>query len=284
MRFWERIKAFLVSGGGILCVFLSLTFLFVLVSQVLIGGLSVLNWKFLSSYPSRFPEEAGVLSAIAGTFWLMSLTALIAIPLGIMTGVFLEEYLQRGFWAKILRINVYNLAGVPSILYGVLGLGIFVRAMGLGRSVLAGALTASFMILPVIIVATAEAIRAVPNSLRHAAFAVGATKRQVIWGHVLPSASPGIITGVILALARAMGEAAPLILVGALTFVAFVPKSVMDSFTVLSIQIFNWADRPQVAFHALAAGGIILLLLITLGMNAIAIYFRTKAVKPRRIR
>jgi phosphate transport system permease protein len=275
----EKVKSALLEWGGALCIFLGLAFLLMLIIQILVQGLGSLDIQFLTSYPSRFPERSGVLSALTGTLWLMGLTALISIPLGIMTAVFMEEYLPTGFWTRVLRLNIFNLAGVPSILFGVLGLAIFVRWFGMGRSLLAGALTISLMILPTIIVATGEALRSVPAAIRQAAFGVGATRRQVVWGQVLPVAMPGIITGVILALSRAIGEAAPLIMVGALTFVAFVPTNVFDSFTTLSIQIFSWASRPQVEFQEVAAAGIILLLLITLGMNALAIYLRIRSSK-----
>jgi phosphate transport system permease protein len=281
MTLGERIKSGLLEWGGALCIFLSLAFLLILIVQILVQGLSSLDIQFLTSYPSRFPERSGVLSALAGTLWLMGLTAVVSIPLGIMTAVFMEEYLPGGFWTRALRLNIFNLAGVPSILFGVLGLAVFVRGFEMGRSLLAGALTISLMILPTIIVATSEALRSVPAAIRQAAFGVGATRRQVIWGQILPVAMPGIITGVILALSRAIGEAAPLIMVGALTFVAFVPTNVFDSFTTLAIQVFSWASRPQVEFQEVAAAGIILLLLITLGMNALAIYLRIRSSKVR---
>lgn len=281
MTMRERWLSGLLRWGGALCIFLSLAFLFILIVQILLQGLSSLNAQFLTSYPSRFPDRSGVLSALAGTLWLMGLTALISIPIGIMTAIFIEEYLPQGFWTRAFRLNIFNLAGVPSILFGVLGLAVFVRGFEMGRSILAGALTISLMILPTIIVATCEALRSVPGSIRQAAFGVGATRRQVVWGQVLPVALPGIITGVILALSRAIGEAAPLIMVGALTFVAFVPTNIFDSFTTLSIQIFSWASRPQVEFQQVASAGIILLLLVTLGMNALAIYLRIRSSKLR---
>jgi len=281
MKRLERMKSIAFQWGGLLCVLLSLSFLFLLIAQIFQQGAGAIDGHFLTSYPSRFPERSGVLSALAGTFWLMILTALVSIPLGVMTAVYIEEYLASGLWARLLRINIFNLAGVPSILFGVLGLAVFVRAFEMGRSLMAGALTVSLMILPTIIVASCEALRAVPLSLRQAAFGVGATRRQVVFGQVLPAAVPGIVTGVILALSRAMGEAAPLIMVGALTYVAFVPTSVSDSFTTLAIQIFTWASRPQEDFQRLAAGGIILLLVVTLGMNACAVYLRIKSSRMK---
>ncbi len=245
-----------------------------LIYQVSVLGLPWLDSQFLSSFPSRFPEKAGIKSALAGTLWLVSMTAAIAIPIGVLTAVYLEEYAKPTRFTELININIANLAGVPSIVYGILGLAIFVRFFQLERSVLAGALTMSLLILPVIIIAAKEAIRAVPGSLRQAAFAVGATRWQVIRAHVLPSALPGILTGVILAISRAIGETAPLIMIGALTYVAFVPEGPMDEFTALPIQIFNWTSRPQEDFHELASAGIVVLLLVLLMMNALAVYIR----------
>jgi len=205
------------------------------------------------------------------------LTALLSVPLGVGAAVYLEEYATPSRATRILEVNLANLAGVPSIIYGMLGLAVFVRSFGMGRSVLAGALTMSLLILPVIVVASREAIRTVPSSLRQAAFALGATRWQAVRHHVLPAALPGILTGVILAMSRAIGETAPLVVVGALAYVAFVPSHPMDDFTVLPIQIFHWASRPQPEFHALAAAGIIVLLAVLLLMNATAVWIRNRA-------
>jgi len=239
-------------------------------------GAGWLSIKFLDSFPSRFPEQAGIKSALWGSIWLMLLTALIAIPLGVGAAIYLEEYAGRNKFTKIIEINISNLAGVPSIVYGILGLALFVRGMALGRSVLAGALTMALLILPIIIISSQEAIRAVPSSIREASYALGATKWQTIKHHVLPAALPGILTGNILALSRAMGEAAPLIMIGALTFIAFTPESPFDPFTALPIQIFNWASRPKVEFQYLAAAGILVLLGLLIAMNAAAIIIRNK--------
>jgi phosphate transport system permease protein len=255
---------------------LSVLILAVLLIQILSTGLGWLDWQFLTSFPSRFPEKAGIKSALVGTLWLILLVATIAIPVGVSTAIYLEEFMQRGKLAKIIEINIANLAGVPSIVYGILGLAIFVRALMLGRSLLAGALTMSLLILPTIIIATREALVAVPDSIRFAAYSLGATKWQTVWHHVLPASFPGIMTGIILALSRAIGETAPLIMIGALTFVAFLPEGVMDSFTALPIQIYNWVSRPQTEFHELAAAGIVTLLLVLLLMNATAIAIRSK--------
>ena len=240
-------------------------------------GLPTLSWDFLNSFPSRFPQQAGIKAALVGSLWLIGLTALFALPTGVAAGVWLEEIARRGRLSRIIEVNISNLAGVPSIVYGLLGLGLFVRALDLGRSVLAGSLTMALLVLPIIIINTREALRAVPSSQREAAYALGATRSQVIWTVVLPAALPGIFTGVILALSRAIGETAPLITIGALTFIAFLPESPFDPFTVLPIQIFNWVSRPQPGFHALAASGIIVLLVVLLSMNALAIYLRDRA-------
>ena len=251
----------------------------ILLYQIISDGYRWVDWQFMTSYPSRFPEKAGILSAFVGTLWLVSLTALLAIPTGVLAAIYLEEYAPKNRWTQFIEVNIANLAGVPSIVFGMLGLALFVRFMGLNRSVIAGAMTMSLLILPVIIIAAKEAIRAIPNSLRQAAFALGATRWQVVSAHVLPAAMPGILTGIILALSRAIGETAPLIMIGALTYVAFLPESPMDEFTALPIQIFNWTARPQETFHELAAGGIIVLLGVLLVMNALAVYIRYRGSK-----
>jgi phosphate transport system permease protein len=259
--------------------FLAVGILAVLIYEVTITGISWLDWQFMTSFPSRFPEKAGILSAFVGTLWLVTLTALFAIPTGVLAAIYLEEYAPKNKLTVFIEVNIANLAGVPSIVYGILGLAVFVRFFELNRSVVAGALTMSLLIMPVIIIAAKESIRAVPSSLRQAAFAVGATRWQVVSAHVLPSALPGILTGVILALSRAIGETAPLIMIGALTYVAFLPEGPMDEFTALPIQIFNWTARPQETFHELAAAGIIVLLAILLLMNATAVYIRYRGSK-----
>jgi len=258
---------------------LSFGFLAVLLVDVFRDGWSALSWNFFTEFPSRFPAKAGILSALMGTLWIIALTGLFAVPIGIATAIFLEEMAPRGLVTRLIRLNIHNLSGIPAIVYGMLGLGLFVRAFELGRSIWAGAATMALMILPIIIIATAEAIRSVPDSIRWAAFGVGASKSQVVLSHVLPEAFPGIMTGIILSLSRAVGEAAPLILIGALSFVAFVPHSPSSPFTVLAIQIFNWAGRPEDEFRVLAAGGIIVLLAVTLSMNALAIYLRARTAR-----
>ena len=270
-RFFDRICEMVTWLGNIL--------LLVLLYQIFSDGLKWLDVDFLSSFPSRFPERAGILSALAGTLWLISLVAIISIPIGVATAIFIEEFGGKGKLVQFIDINISNLAGVPSIVYGIIGLTIFVRGLALERSLISGALTMSLLILPVIIIASKEAIRTVPVSIRHAAIALGATQWQTVWSHVLPASFPGILTGVILALSRAIGETAPLIMIGALTYVAFVPEGPMDSFTALPIQIFNWVSRPQQEFHELAAAAIIVLLVVLLAMNSLAIFIRYKMEK-----
>jgi phosphate transport system permease protein len=268
-------------GGAARFGFLAAT----LVGLVVLGILLVTIWQdgsayltreFLTGFPSRFPERAGIRAALFGSLWILVLTAAFSFPLGLGTAIWLEEYAPDNRLTRVIQTNIANLAGVPSIVYGILGLAIFVRALGLGRSVIAGALTLALLILPVVIIASQEAIRAVPNSIRLGAYALGATRWETVRHHVLPIAVPGILTGTILALSRAIGETAPLIMIGALAFVPFVPRGLGDSFTVLPIQIFNWISRPQAEFHALAAAGIIVLLGVLLTLNAAAILLRNR--------
>ncbi|MBI5292430.1 MAG: phosphate ABC transporter permease PstA [Chloroflexi bacterium] len=256
-----------------------LVVLAVLIVDVLAKSRGWLDWQFLTSFPSRKPEAAGVLSALAGSLWLVALTALFSFPVGLAAAIYLEEYAPSNWITTLIQTNIANLAGVPSIVYGLLGLGIFVRTLGLGRSLLAGALTMSLLVLPTIIIASREAIRAVPPSLRHASLALGGTRWQTVWHTVLPMAFPGILTGAILALSRAIGETAPLITIGALTYIAFLPDGPMSAFTVLPIQIFNWTSRPQADFRNLAAAGIVLLLVVLLSANALAILLRDRLQK-----
>jgi phosphate transport system permease protein len=254
----------------------------VLIADVIHDGWRALSWDFLTSYPSRRPEQAGILSALVGSFYILILVALIAFPLGVAAAIYLEEFAPKNRLTATIEINLSNLAAVPSIVYGLLGLGVFVRTFVLGRSLLAGALTLSLLVLPIIIIASREALRAVPPSIREAGLALGASHWQTVRLFVLPAALPGILTGTILALARAIGETAPLITIGALTYVAFTPKSLFDPFTVLPIQIFNWISRPQPAFHERAAAGIIVLLAVLLLFNSLAIFLRARL--QRRIR
>jgi len=257
----------------------SITVLAILLVDVARDGLRWVSWDFLTHFPSRIPERAGIKSAVLGSLWMMGLTAGISFPLGVGAAIYLEEYSPRNWITRLLQTNIANLAGVPSIVYGILGLAIFVRFFGFGRSVLAGAATLALLVLPVVIIAAQEALKAVPTSLREASYGVGATKWQTIRHQVLPVALPGILTGTILSLSRAIGETAPLIMIGALTFIAFSPTSPMDPFTVLPIQIFNWTAKPQAEFHELAAGAIVVLLFVLIVMNAGAIILRNKFQK-----
>jgi len=261
---------------GISCTLLGILVLVIFLGNILIEGLGRIDWDFITNLPSRRANRAGILTAWTGTAWILGLTALIAIPLGISAGIYLQEYGARNRFARIIELNIANLAGVPSIIYGLLGLQIFVRTMKMGGSLLAGACTLALLILPIIIVSTREALKAVPNSLREASYGMGATKWQTIWYQILPAASGGILTGIILALSRAVGETAPLIVIGALAYVPFVAESPMDEFTVLPIQIFNWVSRPQEAFLVNAAAAIIILLALTFAMNGIAVYLRNR--------
>ncbi len=264
---------------GIISTFFGLLLLAVFIGFILYQGLGRLNFDFITALPSRIPERAGIYTALAGSLWILALSIIFSVPLGIAAAIYLEEYIPEGKFSKFLEINISNLAGVPSIIYGLLGLQIFSMFPGLNGSLLAGAFTLSLLILPIIIVAAREAIRAVPSSIKDAAYALGATKWQTIRHQTLPAAFGGIMTGIILALSRAVGEAAPLIVVGAMAYVPFVPKSPIDQYSVLPIQIFNWISRPQHGFVINAAAGIIVLLVITFSMNALAVYLRNKNQK-----
>lgn len=249
-----------------------------LLFDILSRGLSGLDWSFITSMPSSRPARAGILPALLGTLWVIVLTALIALPVGVGTAIYLEEYANKKSWLfKALNLNIANLAGVPAIVYGILGLTVFVQLLAIGPTILAGALTLSLLILPVIIVASIEAIRAVPNSIREGSLALGVTRWQTITGAILPMAMPGILTGSILALSRAMGEAAPLIMVGAVGFVTFLPDSITDRYTVLPMLIYNWTSRPQEEFAQLAATGIIVMLVILMLTNLTAILLRNRS-------
>lgn len=253
---------------------ISVLLLAVLLWHVGHEGFRWLTGQFLTGLPSRFPERVGIYPAIIGSLWLIGLTSLMAIPVGVAAATYLEEYGGKGRLHRFIEINIANLAGVPSIVYGILGLAVFVRTLGMGNSLLAGALTMALLVLPVVILASREALRAVPDSIRQAAFALGATRWQTTFHHVLPVALPGILTGIILAVSRAIGEAAPLIMVGAAAYVGFVPRSVLDDYTVLPIQIYSMASLPRAEFQQLAAAGSIVLLVVLLAMNSVAIIIR----------
>ncbi|MGJ5633390.1 phosphate ABC transporter permease PstA [Nostoc sp. CALU 1950] len=268
--------------------FFALVVLAILLIDVLTDGVGRLNWSFLTSFSSRRASSSGVLAPLVGSIWLLVITALISFPLGVGAGIFLEEYATDNWFTRLIEINIANLAAVPSIIYGLLGLQVFVRVMEpitRGRTVLAGALTLSLLILPIIIITTREALRAVPDSLRQAGFALGANRWQIIREQIFPIALPGILTGTILALSRAIGETAPLIVIGAVGFITFLPQlspqGLQSSFTALPIQIFDWVSRPQVEFHQNAAAGIIVLMLVLLLMNSTAIFLRNKFQQSR---
>lgn len=267
------------TGCCLLATLISLAMIVVLMWSIIDQGAGWLSWDLLTSFPSRHAEEAGIKSALAGSLWLMGLTALISLPIGIGAAVYLEEYAAASRWKKLVQVNISNLAGVPSIVYGILGLGLFVQTFAMGRSVIAGALTLSLVVLPIIILATQEALRGVPDSIRHASYALGATRWQTVYRQVLPASMSGIMTGVILALSRAIGEAAPLIAVGAMAYVPFVPRGPHDQFTALPIQIFNWSARPQAEFHHVAGAAIIVLLAVLICMNALAVFVRHRYAK-----
>ncbi|UJF15500.1 phosphate ABC transporter permease PstA [Jeotgalibaca sp. MA1X17-3] len=251
----------------------------ILLLRIFFQGKDYLRLDFLLNYASRKPELAGLKAAIAGTIWMMAMIIPVSLSVGVGTAIYLEEYAPKNKWTTFIEMNISNLAGVPSIVFGLLGLTVFVRILGMGRSVLAGGLTMSLLILPVIVVASQEAIRSIPAEQYEASYALGATKWQTIQTVVLPAAIPGILTGAILALSRSVGETAPLLMMGAMTFIAYLPENVFSSFTVIPIQIFNWAGRPQEDFQSVAAAGSIVLLVFLLIMNSAAIFIRNKFSK-----
>ena len=253
---------------------------FLLVDLILKGS-GRLTGDFFTHFMSADPARAGIRSALVGSLWLMVLTTLVAVPVGVGAAVWLEEYATRGRLMQLVQLNIANLAGVPSVIYGILGLTFFVRFLSLDRSLLAGALTMALLILPVIVIATQEALRSVPKGLRESAYALGATRWQVIRSHLLPTAAPGILTGVILAVSRAVGETAPLIVIGGFVFLAFTPGSLLDPFTALPLQIFNWTGMPKEAFRELAAGAILVLMALLLVMNGLAIFLRNRFERNR---
>lgn len=272
----NRIKDKVFGWVGISASLIGILVLAIFMGFIFYMGFTRLSWDFMTSLPSRFAENAGIYTAWVGSLWILVLTTMISFPVGVGAGIYLEEYAKNSRLNTLLEVNIANLAGVPSIIYGLLGLGIFVRLANLGSSILAGALTLSLLILPIIIVSTRESIRAVPSSIREASQGLGATKWQTIWNQILPASFGGILTGVILAISRAVGETAPLIVVGALAYVPFAPRGPLDEFTVLPIQIFNWVSRPQHEFVINSAAAIIVLLGITLFMNGIAVYMRNR--------
>lgn len=275
----RKLKGTLFVAFSILALAFGLGMVIALIIDVFSRGLPWLDWQFLTSFDSRFPERAGILAAIVGTALTIVITVLVSLPIGVMTAIYLEEYARDNWFTRLIEINISNLASVPSIIYGLLGLAVFVRFFGLGRSILAGGFTLALLVLPIIIVVSREAIRSVPNSIRQASYGIGATKWQTVWHQVLPVALPSILTGNILAASRAIGETAPLVTLGALTFIPFLPKNLLDRFTVLPIIIFNWSSKPQTEFHDVAAAAIIVLLFILLLVNILAIILRQRLRK-----
>ena len=272
---------------GLLCLMIGVLTFATLFTEMAVNGASRLDWDFFTQYPSRRASQAGILSAWVGSTLVMLVTAVVAVPLGVASAVYLEEYAPKNWVTDIIEINITNLAGVPSIVYGLLALGLFVYQFGLGQSILSAGLTLALLILPVVIVATREAMRAIPRHIREGAYALGATQWQTVRDHLLPYSSPGILTGVIIGMARAIGETAPIITIGALTFIAFLPPSpvsadppylsfewLMSPFTVMPIQMFNWTSRPEAAFQSNAAAAGFVLVFMTLAMNGLAIWLR----------
>jgi phosphate transport system permease protein len=262
--------------GFVLAVVIGIAGLAALLIDVLIDGLPFLNWHFLTSYASRKPLESGILAPLAGTIWIVGMTALLTIPIGVGTAIYLEEFASKNRFNRLIELNIANLAGVPSVIYGLLGLAIFVQFLFNGsRNVTAGALTMTLLILPIVVIASQEAIKAVPSSYRDAAYAMGANRWQVAKTVVLPQALPGMMSGIILALSRAIGESAPILIISSLVWVTFVPASPDSKFTVLPLQIFTWISQPQHAFRGIASAGIIVLLVALLSMNGVAIWIRS---------
>lgn len=288
-------KDLLVSAGGLLVMLISMSLLFTLIGDLVINGLTRIDANFLTSYPSRRWAEAGILSAWVGTLLVMVTTAALAIPIGVAAGLYLEEYARKGWLSTIVEINVANLAGVPSIIYGLLALGLFVYELDLGKTILVAGMTLALLILPIVIVSTREAVRSIPAAMKEGAYGLGADKWQVMWNYIIPAARPGIMTGAIVGLSRAIGETAPIITIGALTFIAFLPPPPIgtefpfvnfdwlnEQFTVLPIQMFNWISRPQAGFHVAAAATGVVLMALTLSLNGIAIYIRYRLRKQYR--
>jgi phosphate transport system permease protein len=284
---WRKLLDAIFAIIGLLTILVAIITLLALIIRLAVDGTPRLNWQFFTSFPGRDPEEAGILSAWVGTSLVMLVTLVAAVPLGVASGIYLEEYAPKNWLSALIEVNVTNLAGVPSIIYGLLALGLFAEQLKLGESILTAGLTLALLVLPVVIVTTRESLRAIPNSIREAAYALGTTKWQMIWDHTLPYSMSGILTGVIIALARAIGETAPLITIGALTFIAFLPEPPIKSqfpfisfewlqapFTVMPIQMFNWVSRPEPEFQFNAAAAGVILIAMTLVMNGIAIYLR----------
>lgn len=288
-------KDIVFATGGLVVMAIAMTLLLTLIGDLVIRGTTRISWDFMTSYPSRLPERAGILSAWVGTLYVMLVTAFLAIPIGIGAGLYLEEYAKKGWVSNFIEVNVSNLAGVPSIIYGLLALGLFVYGFNFGKTILVAGMTLALLILPIVIVSTREAVRAIPQIIKEGAYALGADQWQVMWNYIIPAARPGILTGAIVGLSRAIGETAPIITIGALTFIAFLPPPPVsgefpfisfawlnDGFTVLPIQMFNWISRPQAAFHINAAATGVVLIALTFSLNGIAIWIRYRLRKGYR--
>lgn len=276
---YRKLKNSIFHAAAFLVTSLGIIILFILISDIALKGIPWLTETFFTSFPSRFPEKSGILPGVLGSMYIILLTIVFSVPVGLGTAIYLEEYAKNNWFTRFIKINISNLSGTPSIVYGLLGLAVFVRTLGLKKSILSGAFTMSLVVLPIVIVASQEALKAIPQFLRHGSYALGATKWQTIRRVVIPTAFPGILTGIILAVSRALGESAPLIMVGAATFVSFLPSSMMDSFTALPMQIYYWTGLPREEFRDLAAAGIIVLLALLITTNALAIILRNKFQK-----
>ena len=272
----RKLTGTIFYGACMFAIGVVLLALVMLLFDVLVRGLPWLDPQFVTGVPSRRPANAGILPALVGSFEIGLIVGILAFPIGVAAAIYLTEYASDGWVNRLLQTNISNLAGVPSIIYGILGLAVFVRLMGFGSSILSAGLTLTLLILPVVIIASIEAIKAVPGAQREGAYALGATRWQMVRGSVLPAAAPGIMTGIILAMARAIGEAAPLILIGAFAFVTFLPNPLSGGYTVLPIQIFDWARRPQADFAGIAAAAIIVILILMLALNALALIVRVR--------
>jgi phosphate transport system permease protein len=269
----------IILVGLITAVTIVLGVLTTLLIKIIMDAWGWLDWQFITSYPSRKPELSGIKAALLGSLWVIGFTALISIPIGIGTAIYLEEFAEDNRFNRFIKLNIANLAGVPSIIYGILGLALFVELMKMGRVILAGSLTMSLLILPIIIITSQEAIKTVPKDLVNASLALGSTKWQSVIKVILPISVPGMVSGIILSTSRAIGESAPMIAISALVYLTFVPNGPMDRFTVLPIQIYNWISQPQDDFRSIAAAGILVLMIVLLSMNSIAIWIRIKFQK-----
>jgi len=288
-------KDVLFATGGLVVMAIAMTLLLTLIGDLVIRGAARISYDFMTSYPSRLPERAGILSAWVGTLYVMLVTAFLAIPIGVGAGLYLEEYARKGWISNFIEVNVSNLAGVPSIIYGLLALGLFVYGFSFGKTILVAGMTLALLILPIVIVSTREAVRSIPKIIKEGAYGLGADQWQVMWNYILPAARPGILTGAIVGLSRAIGETAPIITIGALTFIAFLPPPPVsgefpflsfawlnEGFTVLPIQMFNWTSRPQADFHTIAASTGVVLIALTFSLNGIAIWIRYRLRKGHR--